>query len=269
MFGMSNDSVLLLAAVVAISPLVLVGLYGRLDKHPVSWLLLGSAVIGGSLPAIQRVAGAWSFALGANLIVSAALVLIVFALTVILARAAMRLAPIVGIYALALLFIGFAVEGVEPVQPTISISGGWFGGHILLATASYGALSLAAIAACAVLILERGLKSKSAAWAGRAFPPLVETDAIQTGLLRASAVFMFFALLSGLANEYLSTGHLFMVTHKILLSVLSFGVLCLLLYFHHRTGLRGRRAARWVLAGFVLLTLAYPGVKFIREFLLA
>ena len=42
-----------------------------------------------------------------------------------------------------------------------------------------------------------------------------------------------------------------------------------LLLVHYRTGLRGRRAARWVLVAYLLLTLAYVGVKFVTDVLLA
>jgi ABC-type uncharacterized transport system permease subunit len=52
------------------------------------------------------------------------------------------------------------------------------------------------------------------------------------------------------------------------LSFLGFGVVLILLVLHHRTGLRGRKAARWLLTGYLLLTLAYPGVKFVREILI-
>ena len=42
-----------------------------------------------------------------------------------------------------------------------------------------------------------------------------------------------------------------------------------LLLVHHRTGLRGRRAARWVLVAYLLLMLAIFGVKFVTDVLMA
>ena len=63
-------------------------------------------------------------------------------------------------------------------------------------------------------------------------------------------------------------GQALVFSHKILLSFLGFGVVLILLILHHRTGLRGRKAARWLLSGYLLLTLAYPGVKFVREILI-
>ena len=45
-------------------------------------------------------------------------------------------------------------------------------------------------------------------------------------------------------------------------------LILVLLYMHHRTGFRGRHAARWLLVGYLLLLLAYPGVKFVRDVLI-
>ena len=57
--------------------------------------------------------------------------------------------------------------------------------------------------------------------------------------------------------------------HKSLLSILAFVVIGALLYAHRRTGVRGRRAASYVLLAYLLLTLAYPGVKFVTDVLVA
>ncbi len=50
--------------------------------------------------------------------------------------------------------------------------------------------------------------------------------------------------------------------------VAAFLVLAALLIGHFRAGVRGRQAARYVLVGYLLLTLGYPGVKFVTEILL-
>jgi ABC-type uncharacterized transport system permease subunit len=66
----------------------------------------------------------------------------------------------------------------------------------------------------------------------------------------------------------METGALPVLSHKVLLSLLAFVVLVVLLVTHRLTGMRGRRAARWVLAGYLLLTLGYSGVKFVKDVLL-
>jgi len=49
------------------------------------------------------------------------------------------------------------------------------------------------------------------------------------------------------------------------LVLLAFAVIGALLVLHYRSGLRGQRAARLVLLAYLLLTLAYPGVKFVTD----
>jgi ABC-type uncharacterized transport system permease subunit len=100
-------------------------------------------------------------------------------------------------------------------------------------------------------------------------PPVAETERLQQHLLWAAAVAMGAALATGAANEFLETGQFLLMTHKILLSCLAFAVIVVFLILHQATGLRGRLAARWLMAGYLLLTLAYPGVKFVRDILLS
>src|SRR5438552_975627 len=49
----------------------------------------------------------------------------------------------------------------------------------------------------------------------------------------------------------------------------SFALVIALLIAHQRFGLRGRRAARLVLVAYILLSLAYLGVKFVTDVLIA
>jgi ABC-type uncharacterized transport system permease subunit len=57
--------------------------------------------------------------------------------------------------------------------------------------------------------------------------------------------------------------------HKTVLSLLAFALIGALLLVHQRFGLGGRRAARYGLVAYLLLTLAYPGVKFVTDVILA
>jgi ABC-type uncharacterized transport system permease subunit len=75
-------------------------------------------------------------------------------------------------------------------------------------------------------------------------------------------------ILSGMAVELVSSGHLMRFSHKTLLTMLAFLLIAGLLALHNRTGVRGRRAARLVLLAYLLLTLGYPGVKFVTDVLI-
>jgi len=268
MFVMSNNPIYEIGGIMALLPMAFAGIRGRLRADATSWALLIAALVGGSLPAAEEINSGWSSGLGPSLDVSAAVLLLVYAIAAMFMHGAIRLAGLVGPYAVILLCLGWLISAFEPARSETVVASAWLASHVLFAIASYGALTLAALAAGAVLLEEHALKARVKSWAGRVLPPLDESEATQNALLKASALLMFLALVTGAANEYVNQGRLLEFSHKILLSILAFLVLCLLLYLHHRTGMRGRRAARWLLAGFLLLTLAYPGVKFVREFLI-
>jgi ABC-type uncharacterized transport system permease subunit len=70
-------------------------------------------------------------------------------------------------------------------------------------------------------------------------------------------------IILGIAAEYTTTGAFFQITHKSLFSLAAFVVIGGLLILHLRTGLRGRLAARIGLSAYLLVSLGYPGVKFV------
>ena len=72
-----------------------------------------------------------------------------------------------------------------------------------------------------------------------------------------------------MATLYLTSGRLLALDHKIAFSILAFLVIGGLLVAHRHAGIRGRRAAHFILLGYLLLSLAYPGVKFVTDVLLA
>ena len=257
------------AAILTLLPISILAGLGRLERNTLGWMLLAAAVLGGSIPALVELQGGWRTGLAASLHVTASACLIVFAATSVLNAATLRLAALVGPYMILLVVLG-AIASILQTEPPLTVPpGAWFAGHVLLAIGAYAALTLSALAACGVLLLERAFKARVESWATRVLPPLSETEALQNLLLKLAAILLLLALATGAANELLDEGQALAFTHKILLSFLAFAVVLILLVLHHRTGLRGRRAARWLLGGYLLLTLAYPGVKFVREILMS
>lgn len=265
---MSTFPIAPIAAIAALLPISILAVTGRLERNALGWALLAAAVIGGIAPALSELQGGWRTGLAASLHVTAAASLIVFAATSVLSAVTLRLAAVVGPYMILLILLGAVASMIEVEPPMTAPPGAWFAGHVLLAIGAYAALTLAALAAFAVLMLERAFKARVENWAPRVLPPLAETEALQNLLLKLAAILLLLALATGAANEVLTTGRPLEFNHKILLSFLAFAVVLILLVLHHRTGLRGRLAARWLLGGYLLLTLAYPGVKFVREVLI-
>jgi len=100
-------------------------------------------------------------------------------------------------------------------------------------------------------------------------PPMADSEQLQGRLLIASEIVLGLGLATGMSVLYFEQGILFRFDHKTVLSVATFVVIGGLLIAHAATGVRGRRAARLVLLAFLLLTLGYPGVKFVTDILVS
>jgi ABC-type uncharacterized transport system permease subunit len=267
MRAMSNPLHLQFAGLLTLLPLAVLATTARLQRNALFWLFLVAAIAGSFGVFGQSLAGGWQAGFSANLWASCAISLLAFAALNLVNGEAFRLAALLLPYLVAFALLALLFASFEEPAPAIA-SEVWFRAHVLLAVCSYGILTLGAIAGLAVLVQERALKRRRTGWAELALPPLLVAEDLQIKLLLWAAIFMAAALASGFANTFMETGALPVLSHKVLLSLLAFVVLVALLVMHRVTGLRGRRAARWVLAGYLLLTLGYPGVKFVNDVLL-
>ena len=134
--------------------------------------------------------------------------------------------------------------------------------------ATYGLCTLAAVAAAAAFLQERALKGKRPTALSRVLPSISDASRLQVRLLAVSEAVLALGIATGMARGYLSNGRWLQFDHKTLLSGLAFLAIGALLVLHYRSGLRGQRAARLVLVAYLLLTLAYPGVKFVTDVLI-
>ncbi len=146
---------------------------------------------------------------------------------------------------------------------------GWIYLHIAFSLATYAVLSLAAIAGVSTFLQDRALKNKKTTLLTRALPTLSAGETLELRLLGLTACILVIGLLTGMAVQYFDTGGLLVMNHKTILSLATFVIVVILLGVRWRTGLRGRKAARLVLLAYLLLTLAYPGVKFVTDVLIS
>ena len=146
---------------------------------------------------------------------------------------------------------------------------GWVYLHIAFSLATYAVLSLAAIAGVSTFLQDRALKNKKTTLLTRAMPTLSAGEPLELRLLGLTACILVIGLLTGMAVQYFDTGGLLVMNHKTILSLATFVIVVILLGVRWRTGLRGRKAARLVLLAYLLLTLAYPGVKFVTDVLIS
>lgn len=232
------------------------------------WLLIGVAFAGPALWVVVQLGGAWRTGVATALWLSIAVSLALFALVAATQVAAWRLAPLL----LGYLFLLGVLATMWQHAPERPLSGQaptlWLQAHILVAVAAYGLLTLAAVAGAGVFIQERALKRKRTTSFTHQLPSVAEGERLQARLLTAAEAVLAVALVTGMTIEWFETGAVLRPDHKTVLSLLTFAVIALLLYMHHRGGMSGRRAARYVLVAYLLLTLAYPGVKFVTDVLI-
>jgi ABC-type uncharacterized transport system permease subunit len=257
------------AALLSLVPAALLLIRPRAQRDGVTWSLLLVAVIGpASLVAVQN-AGGWQPSLSGAIWVSVAASMMLFAVIAALNESAWRLLPLLAGYCLLLGLVAtlFGAVPRETLPPAASPA--WLDLHIAMSVATYGLATIAAVAGFAGWLQERALKRRRSTVFLQSLPAVADGERLLQGLLGGAEIVLGIGVVSGMATQYLMSGRLLVFDHKTMLSLLAFGVIGVLLLLHWRTGLRGRQAIRFVLTAYLLLTLAYPGVKFVRDVLLS
>jgi ABC-type uncharacterized transport system permease subunit len=267
---MANNLVLNLTALLALVPASLLP-YRRAAARPdlLFWLLLAVAVAGPAAACLAQFGGHWQTGLAGALWVSTTASAALFAGLAAVSRGAWRLAPLLLPYLCVLAVLAVIWSGAPGHGTVAGAPDAWLAVHIAVSVATYALSTLAAVASCAVLIQERALKRKDPGPLSRSLPAIVEAERLELRLLVVAELVLGVGIVTGMALQYLETGTLLAFDHKTVLSLLAFAVIGVLLILQLGSGLRGRRAARLVLAAYLLLTLAYPGVKLVTDVFMA
>lgn len=232
------------------------------------WILTAVAFAGPASLVAVRFGASWSTGLSEALWVTVLASVLLFALVSALSVPARRLASLLYPYLILLGAIATVRSYAGGAEAAVSEPAGWVLVHILVAVVTYGLLTLAAIAGLAVLIRERSMRAKRRNALSDGLPSVTDAERLEVRLLLASEFVLGIGVLTGVGIEFEETGRLLAFDHKTLLTLGGFVLIGALLLAHFRTGLRGRRAARWLLVGYLLITLGFPGVKFVQEVLL-
>lgn len=257
-----------LAALLSLLPVTIAVWRGRSARDGLFWVLMAVALAGPLGVVAVRYGTTWNSGLSEALWVTIFVSILLFSLLSALTADGWRLAGLLFPYLILLALI--ATLG-HHAQDTVSLAGapaGWVLVHILVSVLTYGLLTLAAIAGLAVLLRERGMRLKRRDALSDLLPSIADSERLQVRLLVASEAVLGIGVLTGMGIQFLSSGQLLVFDHKTLLTLGGFLLIGALLFAHFRTGLRGRRAARLFLVGYLLVTLGYPGVKFVQGVLL-
>jgi ABC-type uncharacterized transport system permease subunit len=143
-----------------------------------------------------------------------------------------------------------------------------FRAHLAISMLAYGLLSIAALHALLLSILETRLHGGNLPVFLRDLPPLMKLERLTFRILFAGFVLLTLTLASGVGFSEELFGKPFQFNHKVVFGCIAWFIFALLLLGRHFWGWRGRVAVRWLLAGFLSLVLAYLGSKFVLEVLL-
>lgn len=255
------------AAVYVASPAA--GLSRNSDvRVPGYWILLAVAVAGPVAFAAWLAAGGWPRGISGALWVTVAATALVMLWVSLRFASGWRLAVLASPVMAVLGALAVIWRQAGPVGGAGKALGLWSAAHVMVSVLTYALVTMAAVAALAVLIKVRALRRKQGNRLAARLPAIADSERIQLLLLRAAAVVLGAGILTGLALEFGLSGNSIILNHKYLLSLVGFVVICALIFANARSGVRGRQAARTALVAWVLLTLGYLGVKFVTDVVL-
>ena len=258
-----------LSALLALVPAVIVSTRREPRRDRLFWLVMAVALAGPLAWSVAEMAGSWRTGFSIALWVTVAASLAVFILAAVFAAEAWRLAPLVMLYLLVVAAMAAIWHHTSPPTLSTPAATAWVHAHILVSVAAYALVTVAAVAALGAFLQERALKRKRPTGMTRRLPPLADCESLVLRLLAIGEAVLVVGMVTGMAMQNAETGHLLAFDHKTILVLGAFVVIGGLLIAHRVSGVRGRLAARFVLLAYLLLTLGYPGVKFVTDVLLA
>lgn len=240
---------------------------GQLERGAMAayWGSVLLAVAGPTIWAIAQHGDGWRTGLAPALWLAIAISAVLFAALAAIDPVVRRLTPLLVGYLVLLGLVALAWQPAPGRPLRAAVWPAWLQVHILVALVSYGLLTLAAVAGAGVVLQERALRRKQPTAFTRSLPAIVEGERLQTALLLAVEIVLGLTLVTGVVLNREEGLSWLTADHKTVLSMLAFAVIGVLLVLHVRFGLSGRRAARYGLLAYLLVTLAYPGVKFVTD----
>ena len=201
-----------------------------------------------------------------NVVSLVAWMTVVLFLAASLVRQTLNLGFIVLPWGLLGLMVGWLAPGAPFLLENLPRG---IGRHIAIAIPAYGVLSIAFAQALILWLQERQLRKPNPGHFFPALPPLerMETNLFQLTLLGFALLTV--NLITGMLSTHQNYGSLLLFNHHILLALLAWGGFGGLLLGRKIFGWRGRVAARWTIAAFGILALAYFGTRFVSGVILS
>ena len=266
-----ENSLLGLSALISMLPAAIFSLIrndggrGEEGRSAVFWLTLFIATIGPLIWVFFNLSETWQTGISMALWITIAASMSVYVVITVLNDKAWRLSPLLFPYLIILAIFAFFWQHLPGPRPLINNSGSWIKIHIITSITTYALVTIAAVSALAAFIQERSLKLKHPTNLSRILPSVVESESLLFRLLIIGEIVLSLGLATGMATQFPETGILLNLDHKTIFSLIAFGIIAILLSAHFYIGIRGRKATRFVLLAYLLLTLGYLGVKFVTD----
>lgn len=265
---MGHALIFSISAMLALAPAALRGILGPASRDRLFWLLLAVAMAGAGAWTIVQAADGWRTGFAAAIWVTITASLLVYIGLAMFIREAWRLSGLLAGYLLVLAASATVWSNAPEHLLHEQAPTGWILVHVGASVLTYALLTVGAIAGVAVLLQERAFSRKRRGELVDRLPSMADSERIEVGLVTAAEVVLGIGIVTGMAVEFFDTGNLLIFDHKTVFVLTAFFVIGGLLAAHFLVGVRGRRAARIVLLGYLLVTLGYPGVKFVSDILL-
>lgn len=265
---MGDSYILPISALVALLPAAIYSVRNPPSRGGTFWVLLAVAVAGPLLQSAALFGAGWRTGLSSALWVTIATTMVIFAVLAVTSRRSRGLASLLLPYMILLGLLALIWQN-QPGRALSAVPSIWVQLHIVLSVITYGLVTIAAVAGLAVFLQERAIKSRAPGKVTGLLPSIADAEFLEVRLLGVSAVVMAGGVLTGMSAQFVHDGRLMSIDHKTVFSLIALGIIAALLAAHYISGVRGRKAARIMLLAYLLLTLAYPGVKFVSDVLLA
>jgi ABC-type uncharacterized transport system permease subunit len=159
-----------------------------------------------------------------------------------------------------------AGTGSVPATREVAADGWPIAMHVVLAVGAAGMFAVAALLVVLLALQDGALRSGRAGGWLATLPPVESLERALFSVIGTGMAALTVAILAGLLFVTdLFAQHL---VHKTTLALIAWAIFACLLAGRWRFGWRGRTAARYTIAGFVVLAVAYFGSKFVLEVLL-
>ncbi|QZA80997.1 cytochrome C assembly family protein [Deefgea piscis] len=137
--------------------------------------------------------------------------------------------------------------------------------HFLLSMLAQGLIVNAAAIAILMRFSDRNLHSNNRKILVRTLPPLLTLEQLLFSCVTLGFILLSAALITGVYFSAQNSGLLLTLSHKTIFAFMSWAIFGALLVGRVLYGWRGRFAANWALAGFILLFLGYIGTRIVLE----